>query len=293
MNMRNPDKPDSKPTKPKKSRLGKLTLQKDIFDTALKDNLKSTVDIVALFSHFGVQLTKKGKSYVGLCPWHDDSTPSLSVDKTKGLYNCFGCGESGDIFTLVEKMKGCTFLEAMEFLQQQNGLSFSHTKRTADEKAPAVNATQAVVENKSQNEVPAIAEEKTEDTPSDLRPSVARGIFAEQKPASGPPNVGGEKEGVTYITLDTIRDQYSITLQTNQKAQEYLKGRGISIETAVTFKIGYVDGSIRQKAGGDAIAYLKETGIFTQQGNEHFRDCIVVPLTDVDNKNTLVLRKKD
>jgi DNA primase len=246
MNMRNPDKPD----KPKKSRLGKLTLQKDIFDTALKDNLKSTVDITALFHHFGVQLTKKGKSYIGNCPWHDDSTPSLSVDKTKGLYNCFGCGESGDIFTLVEKMKGCTFPEAMEFLQQQSGLSFSQEKRSADEKAPTVKATQAVVENKSQNEVPAKA----------------------------------EKEGVTYITLDTIRDQYSITLQTNQKAQEYLKSRGISIETAVTFKIGYVDGSIRQKAGGDAIAYLKETGIFTQQGNEHFRDCIVVPLTDVDNK---------
>jgi DNA primase len=296
MNMRNPDKPDNKPdnktTKPKKSRLGKLTLQKDIFDTALKDNLKSTVDIVALFSHFGVQLTKKGKSHVGLCPWHDDSTPSLSVDKTKGLYNCFGCGESGDIFTLVEKMKGCTFSEAMEFLQQQSGLSFSQEKRSADElvpsvvegKAPPEKATQVVAESPSQKKASVKAEEKTENTPSGLRPSVARGIFAEQKPASGPPTIGEEKEGVTYITLDTIRDQYSITLQTNQKAQEYLKSRGISIETAVKFKIGYVDGSIRKKAGGDAIAYLKETGILTQQGNEHFNGCIVVPLTDVDNK---------
>ncbi len=68
---------------PKKSRLGKITLQKDIFDTALKDNLKSTVDITVLFNHFGVKLTQKGKSFVGLCPWHDDKSPSLSLDKTK------------------------------------------------------------------------------------------------------------------------------------------------------------------------------------------------------------------
>ncbi|MFP4365223.1 MAG: CHC2 zinc finger domain-containing protein, partial [Spirochaetia bacterium] len=254
--MRNPDKPE----KPKKSRLGKLTLQKDIFDNALRDNLKSTVDIVALFAHFGVKLAKKGKSYIGNCPWHDDSTPSLSVDKTKGLYNCFGCGESGDIFTLVEKMKGCTFTEAMEFLQHLGGLPFSPAKREADEKAQPVKATQTVVENQSQNEVPAKAEEKRGPSPK------------KEKPAH------------TYITLDTIRDQYSITLQTNQKAQEYLKSRGISIETAVKFKIGYVDGSIRKKAGEEATAYLKETGIFTQQGNEHFSGCIVVPLTDIDKR---------
>jgi DNA primase len=289
MNMRNPDKPDKPATagRPKKSRLGKLTLQKDIFDTALKDNLKSTVDITALFHHFGVQLTKKGKSYIANCPWHDDSTPSLSVDKTKGLYNCFGCGESGDIFTLVEKMQGCTFTEAMEYIQQFTGAAPSARIEQAKPKKQeeTVQEAQQKQIKKAEGTSDSHADrEKTEDTPSGLRPSVARGIFAEQKPASGPPTIGGEKEGVTYITLDTIRDQYSITLQTNQKAQEYLKSRGISIETAVKFKIGYVDGSIRKKAGGDAIAYLKETGIFTQQGNEHFKGCIVVPLTDTDKR---------
>jgi DNA primase len=232
------------------------------------------------FNHFGVQLTKKGKSHVGLCPWHDDSTPSLSVDKTKGLYNCFGCGESGDIFTLVEKMKGCTFTEAMEYIQQFTGAAPSARIEQAKPKKQ-----EETVQEAQQKQIKK-AEEKTEDTPSGLRPSVARGIFAEQKPASGPPTIGEEKEGVTYITLDTIRDQYSITLQTNQKAQEYLKSRGISIETAVKFKIGYVDGSIRKKAGGDAIAYLKETGIFTQQGNELFNGCIVVPLTDADKRHS-------
>jgi DNA primase len=43
---------------------------------------------------------------MGRCPWHEDSTPSLSVDQEKGLYNCFGCGESGDAFDLVMKEEG-------------------------------------------------------------------------------------------------------------------------------------------------------------------------------------------
>ena len=54
---------------------------------------------------------------MGLCPFHEDKTPSLSVDREKGLYNCFGCGESGDAFTLVEKMKGFGFREALEYLK--------------------------------------------------------------------------------------------------------------------------------------------------------------------------------
>jgi DNA primase len=83
-----------------------------------KDAIKDKVDIVALFAEFGVELKQKGKSFTGRCPWHEDKTPSLSVDREKGLYNCFGCGESGDVVTLVEKMKGLTFKDALKFLQQ-------------------------------------------------------------------------------------------------------------------------------------------------------------------------------
>ena len=86
-----------------------------------KDDVKRQIDIVTLFEHFGVRLTKKGKSHTGCCPWHDDKTPSLSVDREKGLYNCFGCGESGDHFSLVMKMKGCEFKEALARLKKLIG----------------------------------------------------------------------------------------------------------------------------------------------------------------------------
>ena len=87
-----------------------------------KDDIKKNVDIVELFAYFNVKLSKVGKGFKGLCPWHNDSkTPSLSVDKEKGLYNCFGCGEAGDAFDLVEKIKGFNFKESLKFLKDWKG----------------------------------------------------------------------------------------------------------------------------------------------------------------------------
>lgn len=97
---------------------GRTTLQVGtILDEFEKDKVKASVDVVSLFASFGVLLEAKGKSHLGKCPWHDDQTPSLSVDREKGLYHCFGCGESGDAFTLVEKMKRCDFKSALAFLK--------------------------------------------------------------------------------------------------------------------------------------------------------------------------------
>jgi DNA primase catalytic core len=89
------------------------------------------VDIVELFSSFSIKLAAKGKSFIGNCPWHDDKEPSLSVDREKGLYHCFGCGESGDVFTLVEKLKGVGFREALEYLKAHAGSFPSNGKRAS------------------------------------------------------------------------------------------------------------------------------------------------------------------
>ncbi len=86
-----------------------------------KDEIKHHVDIVSLFASFGVRLTARGKGWVGRCPWHEDKEPSLSVDREKGLYHCFGCGESGDVVSLVEKVRGVGFREALEYLKSHTG----------------------------------------------------------------------------------------------------------------------------------------------------------------------------
>ena len=101
---------------------GKKTLQvQGILEEFEKQRIKDKVDIVELFREFGVKLEPKGKSWVGRCPWHNDKNPSLSVDRRKGLYNCFGCGEGGDVFTLVEKMKGYSFKQALDYLKTRAG----------------------------------------------------------------------------------------------------------------------------------------------------------------------------
>ena len=105
---------------------GRSTLAVDGFLEELeKEDLKKRTDLVALFESFGVQLEKKGSSFMGLCPWHDDKNPSLSVDKAKGVYHCFGCGESGDAIELVKKMKGLGFREAVSFLKGEHGAVFA------------------------------------------------------------------------------------------------------------------------------------------------------------------------
>ena len=104
--------------------VGRKTLKVEgVLEEFEKDEIKHRVDIVALFESFGIKLARKGKGYSGLCPWHNDHEPSLSVDRDKGLYHCFGCGESGDVVDLVEKMKGldlsCPFdeVQRMQFIR--------------------------------------------------------------------------------------------------------------------------------------------------------------------------------
>lgn len=100
------------------------------------EDVKKRVDIVALFAQFGVNLTQKGRSHMGRCPWHEDRSPSLSVDREKGLYNCFACGEAGDAVSLVRKMKGLGFGDAVSFLKSQNGhLSFAPSAHESRQEA--------------------------------------------------------------------------------------------------------------------------------------------------------------
>jgi len=111
-----------------------------------KEEIKGRVDIVELFASFGVQLAAKGRGFTGSCPWHDDSTPSLSVDREKGLYHCFGCGESGDVVALVQKVKGVGFREALEFLKAKGGGVPSNGKGRAGRRMPYPSAAQPQAE---------------------------------------------------------------------------------------------------------------------------------------------------
>lgn len=67
-------------------------------------------------------LKKSGSNYMGKCPFHQEKTPSFSVDPIQKVYHCFGCGESGNLFTFIEKKEGLGFIEAVKFLADKYGV---------------------------------------------------------------------------------------------------------------------------------------------------------------------------
>ena len=77
------------------------------------NDIRDSANIVDVVKHY-INLTKKGRSYVGLCPFHDDHSPSLSVSEDKQIYKCFVCGNGGNVFTFVSNFKKISFPEAVK-----------------------------------------------------------------------------------------------------------------------------------------------------------------------------------
>ena len=81
--------------------------------------LKSSVDLVALVQSYGVQLKKHGADMIGLCPFHNDKSPSLIVTPAKGLWHCMGaCQMGGDVLSWIMKAEGVSFRHGVELLKE-------------------------------------------------------------------------------------------------------------------------------------------------------------------------------
>ncbi len=76
-----------------------------------------------------VQLKKSGVNYKGLCPFHNEKTPSFFVSSEKGFYHCFGCKKSGDVIKFIEEIEHVSFNEAIEILAKRSGIDISEYKR--------------------------------------------------------------------------------------------------------------------------------------------------------------------
>src|ERR1035438_10725340 len=77
-----------------------------------KEQVKQAIDIVDLVGSF-IPLRRQGRNFVGLCPWHDDSRPSLQVNQERQSFKCWVCDIGGDIFSFMMKMEGVEFREAL------------------------------------------------------------------------------------------------------------------------------------------------------------------------------------
>ena len=88
----------------------------------VKEQVKQAIDIVELVGSY-VQLRRQGRNFVALCPWHDDSRPSLTVNPERQSYKCWVCNLGGDVFSFVMQMEGITFPEALAMLAERAGIA--------------------------------------------------------------------------------------------------------------------------------------------------------------------------
>lgn len=147
-----------------------------------------------------VQLTRKGKSLLGLCPFHEDHHPSLAVNPEKQYFTCFACGEKGDVIHFLQKIEGVSFGEAVKKLKVGNG-----KLKIKSEVKPEVKLTKSVCETEKQNLqffsslLPAASGD------SDLTPT-----WLDFEVGTSPAMVSGEWKAMRNRLVFPIRDEEGI-----------------------------------------------------------------------------------
>lgn len=148
------------------------------------DEIRNASDIVDIISGF-IQLKKRGKNFIGLCPFHQEKTPSFTVSEEKQIYHCFGCGAGGNVFKFLMDYKNISFVEAVEEIAEHVGIKIQYDS----------------VPSEQQNELE---------------------VFYE----------------INLLAARFFSDQL-LKSENGDSAREYLKNRGIKLQTLKIFGIGF------------------------------------------------------
>lgn len=95
------------------------------------EEVRERNDIVDVISSY-VKLKRSGSNYVGLCPFHNEKTPSFSVSGNKQMYYCFGCGAGGNVFTFIMEYENFTFVEAVKYLAERSGIDLPNEETSSE-----------------------------------------------------------------------------------------------------------------------------------------------------------------
>lgn len=92
--------------------------------------VQEATDIVALAESYGLKLKRTGSSFLALCPFHNEKTPSFNINPQMQIFKCFGCGVGGGVFKFVQLMERCEFVEAVELCAQRGGIELVYDGRS-------------------------------------------------------------------------------------------------------------------------------------------------------------------
>ena len=101
-------------------------------DNSTIDKVKSKLRIEDVIGKF-IALKKRGSGYVGICPFHPDTTPSLRVTPAKDTFHCFVCNEGGDVIDFIQKHENCSFAEALAWCAKEAGVEIENRELTPEE----------------------------------------------------------------------------------------------------------------------------------------------------------------
>ena len=210
------------------------------FGDSKVEEVRARADIIEIIgSH--VRLRRAGRNFVGLCPFHNEKTPSFSVNAERGFFHCFGCGVGGSAFDFIMRVEGLTFGEALRSLAKKYGVTLPEH----DVSGPAAGEREAMLKASE----------------------VAAEFFAH----------------VLWNTTD------------GAMARDYLKSRGISVETARAFMLGYAPSRPASLAKALEKRGLREAGVkvglVKKDGNappartyDMFRARVMFPIRDAQGR---------
>lgn len=102
------------------------------YNDEILDEIRSRNDIVSTISQY-MMLKRKGRNYFGLCPFHNEKSPSFSVSPDKQIFHCFGCGVGGDVINFVKKIENIGFLDSVRLLAEKSGIQLPNDISKAEE----------------------------------------------------------------------------------------------------------------------------------------------------------------
>jgi DNA primase len=218
------------------------------FDASLdaKEQVRQAIDIVDLVGKYA-QLRRQGRGYVALCPWHDDTRPSLQINPERQSFKCWVCDIGGDVFSFVMKMENVAFPEALAMLAERAGITLR---------------------------------------PSRDRQHGPGGSHLTAVPAAGAAGGGsnvssGDRKQVLYRAMAWAEAKYHqclLTAPEAEPAREYLRQRRLTPESIAKFHLGYSppawDWILRQaKEASISSQILEAVGILVRsQSNERLYD---------------------
>lgn len=103
------------------------------YSDELIEEIKSSNDIVDIISQY-VILKRRGRNFLGLCPFHKEKTPSFSVSPDKQIFHCFGCGVGGDVITFINRIENLGYRESLEMLAEKAGIALPTVDNDRDNK---------------------------------------------------------------------------------------------------------------------------------------------------------------